>query len=81
MKVIDIILERQDVTQGSMGLTIFDIDDTLFHTTAQIKVMKDGKVVQSLTNQEFNNYKLQPGEEFDFGEFIENKRVFKFFDS
>ena len=69
MQVIDIISERQDVTQGSMGLTIFDIDDTLFHTTAQIKVMKDGKVVRSLTNQEFNNYKLQPGEEFDFGEF------------
>ena len=52
-----------------MGLTIFDIDDTLFHTTAQIKVMKDGKVVRSLTNQEFNNYQLQPDEEFDFGEF------------
>ena len=52
-----------------MGLTIFDIDDTLFHTTAQIKVMKDNKVVRSLTNQEFNNYQLQPGEEFDFGEF------------
>ena len=55
--------------KGNMGLTIFDIDDTLFHTTAQIKVMKDGKVVRSLTNQEFNNYQLQPGEEFDFGEF------------
>jgi putative chitinase len=54
---------------GNMGLTIFDIDDTLFHTTAQIKVIKDGKVVRSLTNQEFNNYELQPGEEFDFGEF------------
>jgi hypothetical protein len=52
-----------------LGLTIFDIDETLVRTTAQIKVVKDGKVVRSLTNQEFNNYKLQPGEEFDFGEF------------
>jgi len=69
MKVIDIISERQGVTQGSMGLTIFDIDDTLFHTTAKINVIKDGNIVRTLTNQEFNNYKLQPGEEFDFGEF------------
>lgn len=54
---------------NGLGLTIFDIDDTLFRTTAQIKVMKDGKVVRSLNNQEFNTYKLKPGESFDFGEF------------
>lgn len=62
------IAERLANASG-MGLTIFDIDDTLFHTTAKINVMKDGKVVRSLTNQEFNNYELQPGEQFDFGEF------------
>lgn len=50
-------------------LTIFDIDDTLFHTTAKIKVVKDGKVLRTLSNQEFNTYELEPGEEFDFGEF------------
>ena len=54
---------------GNLGLTIFDIDDTLFKTTAQIKVVKDGKIIKSLNNQEFNTYKLQPGESFDFGEF------------
>lgn len=54
---------------GSLGLTIFDIDDTLFRTTAQIKVVKDGEVVRSLNNQEFNTYQLQSGESFDFGEF------------
>ncbi len=53
----------------NLGLTIFDIDDTLFRTTAQIKVVKDGKIIKSLNNQEFNTYKLQPGESFDFGEF------------
>ena len=58
-----------EVEKVGLGLTIFDIDDTLFHTTAQIKVMKDGREVRSLTNQEFNVYKLQPGESFDFGEF------------
>jgi len=51
------------------SLTIFDIDDTLMHTTAKIKVVKDGRVVAELTNQEFNHYTLKPGEEFDFGEF------------
>jgi len=50
-------------------LTIFDIDDTLMHTTAKIRVVRDGKTVKELTNQQFNNYRLQPGEEFDFGEF------------
>jgi hypothetical protein len=34
-----------------------------------VKVVKDKKVVQSLDNQEFNNYKLKPGESYDFGEF------------
>lgn len=57
-----------ELKQG-LGLTIFDIDDTLFHTTAEIKVVKNGKIVRSLNNQEFNNYELQPGESFDFGEF------------
>ncbi len=54
---------------GKGGLTIFDIDDTLFHTTAKIAVMKDGKKVRDLTNQEFNTYKLGRGEKFDFGQF------------
>ena len=46
----------------------------MFHTTAKIKVVKDGKVIRTLTNQEFNNYQLQPGEEFDFGEFRDAKK-------
>ena len=58
------------------GLTIFDIDDTLFHTTAKVHVKKDDKVIHSLTNQEFNTYKLKDGEEFDFGEF-KSAKLFK----
>jgi hypothetical protein len=60
----------------STELVIFDIDDTLLHTTAKINVVKDGEIVTSLTNQEFNNYELKPGEEFDFGEF-RNARKFE----
>jgi FMN phosphatase YigB (HAD superfamily) len=59
----------QLVEQGSKNLVIFDIDDTLLHTTAKINVVKDGEVVGTLDNQQFNNYTLKPGEEFDFGEF------------
>ena len=69
MRASDFVKKRPAKT-----LTIFDIDDTLFHTTAKIKVVKDGKVIRTLTNQEFNNYKLEPGEEFDFGEFRDAKK-------
>ena len=54
---------------GSGTLTIFDIDETLFHTKAKVAVVKDGKVIKLLDNQEFNTYKLKPDEEFDFKEF------------
>lgn len=61
---------------GSNELVIFDIDDTLLHTTAKINVVdtETGKVKRSLTNQEFNNYKLAPGEDYDFGEFRDAKK-------
>lgn len=55
--------------QRDPGLTIFDIDDTLFHTQAKVKVIKGGKVIQNLTSTEYNSYKLKPGESFDYGEF------------
>lgn len=51
------------------GLTIFDIDDTMFKTKAQVKVKRDGKIVKILPPKAFNTYKLGKGEEFDFGEF------------
>ncbi len=58
---------KEETETGS--LSIFDIDDTLFHTTAMIAVKKNGKIVKRLSNNEFNTYKLAPGEEFDFEEF------------
>ena len=57
------------VEASGKGLTIFDIDETMFITKAEVKVVKDGKVVKKLNNQEFNTYKKKSGEEFDFGEF------------
>ena len=62
-------MRSKEFSQPKKSLVIFDIDDTLLHTTAKIKVLKNGKPIRELSNQEFNSYKLQPGEEFDFGEF------------
>jgi hypothetical protein len=62
-------MERFKQFVGKGTLTIFDIDETLFHTKAKVEVVKDGKVVRSLDNQQFNTYKLKAGESFDFREF------------
>ena len=55
-------------SQGK-GLTMFDVDETMFITKAKVKVVKDGKVIKKLDNQQFNTYKKKAGEEYDFGEF------------
>lgn len=53
----------------SNKIILFDLDDTIIHTTAEIRLFKDGKFIRNISNQEFNNYTLQRGEHFDFGEF------------
>lgn len=58
--------------QGA-ALTVFDIDETLFHTSAKIMVVKDGEVVKELDNRQFNTYILEPGESFDFSQFTDAK--------
>lgn len=55
------------------ALTVFDIDETLFHTDAKILVVKDGNVVKELSNQQFNTYILEPDEQFDFVQFTDAK--------
>ena len=53
----------------SSRIILFDVDDTLIHTTAQIHIKKNGKLVKKISNAEYNEYKLGPGEEFDYSEF------------
>jgi hypothetical protein len=48
---------------------VFDIDDTLVTTDAKIHVISGNEKVTSLTPEDFNTYKLQDGEEFDFSDF------------
>jgi hypothetical protein len=59
------------------GLTIFDIDDTLFNTTAKISVIKNGRVARQLTSQQFNSYQLNLGEKFDFSQFADSDKFFR----
>jgi hypothetical protein len=69
---------KEYILESSLGsLSIFDVDETLFQTTAKIAVKKDGKIVKSLSNQEFNTYKLEPGEEFDFSEFRDADKFYR----
>ena len=57
-------------------LVIFDIDDTLVHTQTKVHVVQDGRVVKSLNSHDFTHYKLQPGQEFDFGAFRDAREFF-----
>jgi len=54
-----------------MKLSFFDVDETLFFTSARVHIVKDGKVIKYLDNQEFNTYSIKPGESYDFIEFTD----------
>ena len=71
---------KQYITEAAQkrNLHVFDIDDTLLHTTAQIHVLDSkGNRVKKLSNQEFNNHKLEPGYSYDFGEFRSSEKFDK----
>ena len=62
------------LTEGNKGLTIFDIDDTMFVSKARVIVKnKNNTKEKPLTPQEFNSYKLGKDEYFDYGEFRSSK--------
>lgn len=66
MKFKDYLNEE---SKKGFGVTFVDLDETVFNTFAKIHVLKDGKVVKKLDNQEFNSYMLKDGESYDFREF------------
>ena len=57
----------------SKRIILFDIDDTLIHTTAKIGVKKNNRIIKKLHNSDFNEYELKSGESFDFDEFNDFK--------
>ena len=70
-EIIEYIIEAA----AGKGLTIFDIDETLFHTKTKINVVANNKIIHRLTNIEYNDYKLKSGESYDYGEF-KNAEIF-----
>ena len=60
---------KQYISENNKGLTIFDIDDTMFKTKARVQVIKNGKVIKILPPKAFNTYTLGKGESYDFGQF------------
>ena len=69
---------KQYIYEGNKGLTIFDIDDTMFKTKAQVLVKnKNTGQVKKLSPQEYNNYKLSKDEEWDYREFKSAKIFFQ----
>jgi hypothetical protein len=73
-----VISLKQFIEEQKKGvLHVFDIDDTMFHTTARVRVRNAaGKIIRYLSNSQFNHYKLKAGEKFDFKEF-KNAKKFK----
>lgn len=54
----------------SPRVMVFDIDDTILKSVAKVKVMdEEGNMIADLTSSEYNSYKLNPGEHFDYTEF------------
>jgi hypothetical protein len=59
------------------GITFVDIDETLFKTFARINIVKNNEIIGSLSNSEYNNYKLKDGESFEYSEFRNSKLFYE----
>lgn len=69
-------LEHLEEAVAKKTLNIFDIDDTLFMSSARTAVVKNGKILHKLDTKELLNYKLKPGEKFDYSEFKSGKHFY-----
>lgn len=71
------LLETDNSIAGH-SISFIDIDETTFHTYANVKVLnRDGDIVRILDNQEFNTDVLKDGESYDFSEFQDSKVFYK----
>ena len=69
-------LSKYIIEATGSGITFIDLDETLFHTFAKVHVVKGGKKVKALTNQEYNTHQLKDNEKYDYGEF-KNAKLFR----
>ena len=61
----------------SYGLTIFDIDDTIFKTNNKVYIIKNKIIKQKISSAEFAAYKLKKGETYDFSEFRDSRLFYE----
>ena len=66
------ILESNNKITGH-SISFIDIDETTMHTFAKVNVVKDGQVVRTLDNKEFNTDTLSDGESYNFDNFQDAK--------
>lgn len=57
------------IDKAKATLTIFDVDDTLFRTSAQIVVKHGDKTVKALSSSDYNTHQLDPGHHYDYSQF------------
>ena len=70
----DYILEKFSVAGNeSDKILLFDVDDTLLKSEVQVHVVKGGKLLRKLSSAEYNSYKLQPGEDFDYAGLVKKE--------
>lgn len=62
---------------SSDKIILFDLDDTIINTTAEITIYKNGKLLKSISNAEYNDYVLSPGESFGFEQFNSSEILHK----
>ena len=68
------MLDFKEYLRENKGLTIFDIDDTMFTSKARVRVKnKNTNKIKELSPKAYNNYKLGKDEEWDYGEFKSSK--------
>ena len=68
------MLDFKEYLIENKGLTIFDIDDTMFTSKARVRVKnKQTNKIKELSPKAYNNYKLGKDEEWDYGEFKSSK--------
>jgi hypothetical protein len=74
----NLISKVKNLSRGVDNLSVWDIDDTLFVSPkTNVYVTKNGSIVRKLTTEQFNGYKLKPGEQFDFFEFKDADLFFR----
>ena len=69
MKNLSSYLTNRIRGNASARILLFDVDDTLVHTSARIWIRRPDGTEFSLSNAEYNTYKFRPGEEADYREF------------